>query len=535
MGPAAPRHRGNPLPRGSRSRRTVNPQKRGPARAKFRYLSDRVKQPAKKPPRNENAPAARRPRIVGLWWKLPLAMVPLVLLVGVFAHAIWSRVERGRVEQRVAALRAAGVPAEPGDLVEPTLSDGENLAVPIQAALARMSADKALQERREAAERADPNAFALPLTQAEVALLRESLSANAAALDALAAVDGRREAAWGLFPAKGPLIDVLLPHLSKSRQVALLLADAARLAAHEGRWADCMQALGRIEPLAEASAANRFIIGTVVAHGVRALASDVTIAVAPDLAPAGLADRARVAALIATMLDDAPPMRAGRDGVVAERVFCRDMLAQMRKGNIQPMFAGGTRTPTTGGRILSLAATPVLYRGEGLALDYFEEQVRLADAPSQAAYDAASARAVSMYNEMRTGSLTMLATAAVPALDRYHAAKFRSITDRHLAATALALRLYQLDHDGRRPATLEALVPAYLPSVPVDAIDGRPLRYDPARAILWSVGENNVDDGGDGTAVPKKYYAGPGRWDAKDAVVHLDRQPRPATQPSEAP
>ncbi len=68
-----------------------------------------------------------------------------------------------------------------------------------------------------------------------------------------------------------------------------------------------------------------------------------------------------------------------------------------------------------------------------------------------------------------------------------------------MAAIALAIRLYVLDH-GRRPARLEALVPDYLPAVPDDpfARDGRAIRYrsDEAQPLLYSVWLNGADDGG---------------------------------------
>ncbi|EIQ01137.1 hypothetical protein OpiT1DRAFT_05705 [Opitutaceae bacterium TAV1] len=57
----------------------------------------------------------------------------------------------------------------------------------------------------------------------------------------------------------------------------------------------------------------------------------------------------------------------------------------------------------------------------------------------------------------------------------------------------LALRLYALEHDNTLPATLDALVPDYLPAVPRDHADGKPIRYSREFHALWSVGENNLD------------------------------------------
>ena len=66
-----------------------------------------------------------------------------------------------------------------------------------------------------------------------------------------------------------------------------------------------------------------------------------------------------------------------------------------------------------------------------------------------------------------------------------------------LGETAIALRLYRKER-GRYPETLQELVPKYLPSVPIDPFDGKPLRYrrEGAGFRLWSIGENMKDDGG---------------------------------------
>lgn len=72
-------------------------------------------------------------------------------------------------------------------------------------------------------------------------------------------------------------------------------------------------------------------------------------------------------------------------------------------------------------------------------------------------------------------------------------------TLRRLGLTAVALARYRLAN-GKVPATLEELVPRYLPEVPRDPFDARPLRY---RALpdgtykLWSIGSDGKDNLGD--------------------------------------
>jgi hypothetical protein len=62
--------------------------------------------------------------------------------------------------------------------------------------------------------------------------------------------------------------------------------------------------------------------------------------------------------------------------------------------------------------------------------------------------------------------------------------------------TLMALRSYQLAH-GRLPDDLAALAPEFLNQVPVDDFNGQPLHYSVTNKIVYSVGKNLKDDGGD--------------------------------------
>jgi hypothetical protein len=62
------------------------------------------------------------------------------------------------------------------------------------------------------------------------------------------------------------------------------------------------------------------------------------------------------------------------------------------------------------------------------------------------------------------------------------------------AQVALAAERYRRQH-GNWPQSLAALVPQYLPAVPLDPFDGKPLRYRRTDhgAVICSVGENGCD------------------------------------------
>ncbi|MGE9297375.1 MAG: hypothetical protein ACQKBV_13915, partial [Puniceicoccales bacterium] len=83
----------------------------------------------------------------------------------------------------------------------------------------------------------------------------------------------------------------------------------------------------------------------------------------------------------------------------------------------------------------------------------------------------------------------------VPAVSKVNSHLVKLDLSSECIYTMIALRLYQMKH-GDLPPTLDALVPEYIDAAPVDPYDLQPVRYDPTRAILYSVGENGNDEGG---------------------------------------
>ncbi len=70
---------------------------------------------------------------------------------------------------------------------------------------------------------------------------------------------------------------------------------------------------------------------------------------------------------------------------------------------------------------------------------------------------------------------------------------------RRVVVTAIALKRFQ-QANGHWPEKLSELVPQFISSLPRDAIDGQPLRYRrnaDGTYLLYSVGDDGVDDGGD--------------------------------------
>jgi hypothetical protein len=101
-------------------------------------------------------------------------------------------------------------------------------------------------------------------------------------------------------------------------------------------------------------------------------------------------------------------------------------------------------------------------------------------------------------------------------------------TAKNVVVTAIALKRYELRHD-KLPATLDELTPDLLKAIPIDCMDGQPLRYKPkadGTYLLHSVGANGVDDGGNPAL--EKYVTGSNyNWQNDHALDWV--WPQPAT------
>jgi hypothetical protein len=86
----------------------------------------------------------------------------------------------------------------------------------------------------------------------------------------------------------------------------------------------------------------------------------------------------------------------------------------------------------------------------------------------------------------------------LPSLVKVHAKADRSLTTSRLAITVAGLERHRLA-TGRYPKSLDDLVPRWVPSVPLDPMDGQPLRYRinaDGTFTLYGVGPNHTDDQG---------------------------------------
>ena len=123
----------------------------------------------------------------------------------------------------------------------------------------------------------------------------------------------------------------------------------------------------------------------------------------------------------------------------------------------------------------------------------------------------------------------VISAMAIPNCSRAGERAVHVEAERQMAMAAIALKRFELRH-GKLPPSLEALVPELLTAVPHDYLSAKPLGYRlqaDGSYLLYSVGDDGKDDGGDPAPPPAKL---PGLWEGRDAVW-----PSPATESGETP
>jgi len=108
----------------------------------------------------------------------------------------------------------------------------------------------------------------------------------------------------------------------------------------------------------------------------------------------------------------------------------------------------------------------------------------------------------------------------------------RAETERSMVLCAIALKRYILRH-GKPPETLDVLIPEFLPSIPIDFMDGNPMKYHlntDGTFTLYSVGDDGQDNGGDSAPITPKESksllpAPVPEWNRKDVVWPLPATP----------
>lgn len=261
--------------------------------------------------------------------------------------------------------------------------------------------------------------------------------------------------------------------------------------------------------IARAVDQQAFVVSHLVASAIDNMACDACMRMATSLqvyedlsgsrdSATNATTRAAVVALIDQLLDDGPRHAALLEGWERDRMESAD-LWRTDTGNGEFVWINH--------RVLSLWAVDVMRRYDVAAR----------------ASNALNWRGVRTTFSSVAEPTGMIASESTDRLIRPIEHHLKRMTERRVAATMLAMRLYQLDHSGAYARRLNDLVPHYMREVPIDPFspENEPLGYIlGAPPTLYSVGVDEIDGGGDRTgAIDDNGIYNP--WLGPDAVFPM--------------
>lgn len=291
-----------------------------------------------------------------------------------------------------------------------------------------------------------------------------------------------------------------LHHLARIRDLARALSFEIWMASVEDRPADVLPDLYALGALAESLREEPIIMSQLVRIAIHGI---LTASVEQALNRTAFTE-AQLAEMQAWLAGVVPPVEEESmfaRAMTGERVFVINAvdseLWQEAGGN--PLAVWSAQQFWSVPRVVNLRAFASMLENSGNATSPLLEEIEAASNP-----------------------IFIMPKILLPALDRSRDAEWRCRVTLDLASLACAVERYRLAH-GTLPASLDALAPAFVGSVPRDPFrpDGGPLSYrvtDEGGFVLYTWAQNRQDDGG----VPrdrKKKEGNDGDWMFRVAPV----------------
>ena len=285
-----------------------------------------------------------------------------------------------------------------------------------------------------------------------------------------------------------PGFDMLLPELSDLRHAARLLVVDARLKAADGKPREALEDIAAVFGMAEHTQREPITISALVAMAIDTAGSEGMEAVLAACRPG--TDDLKVLAI-----DDSLSFQHVMPRVFQmEEAFGLSAFPMVSEGDMG-MRALGLNVESFMipllpiWRVYLLPDEIVSYR------NVMGEFGRLATRPyfqTQTEWKRTEAR---LSENHGMGILTRF---IVPALGRCMEVAAKADARHRLAMAAVAATSYRLK-TGRLPARLEDLVPEFMPAVPVDPFDGKPMKMAATTGggiVIYSIGADFTDNGG---------------------------------------
>ncbi|HTV41997.1 MAG TPA: hypothetical protein VMF08_15545 [Candidatus Sulfotelmatobacter sp.] len=450
------------------------------------------------PPKNPSGKANGRARF--------LVAIAVVAGVAVLTTIVWFSVWRWRlgrsVDAKVAAIKAAGLPVDWQGLSKWPVSvpDNENAAYIYTNAIAHLNGTDFSPYAHDVSIRAisgidDVLYFREPLPAAMRGQFELALKTNAAALDIINRVTNASESRYPINYLDGPSAD--LPHLSGLITLAQLLAcDAVLKLEASNAPAASGDVLSQLN-LSRSLDNEPVLISQLTSAGILSRSCRTLEQV---LGRAPLSEE-RLSQL-ESQFTAVEATNRFLTGLIGERAMYNEFL-RLAQDDPKKMIEIASedssgddqtelpRNPGAGWRFLGL-----FERDRDFYLGAMATNISLIQQgpPASFAMESENDRlGEEARNRLDMISALMLPTmSGIPRRDASERAELRD------TITAIAIERWRLRHQGSLPDSLSDLVPMFLPAIPADPYDGKPLRYKKLKNgyCIYSIGPNLRDDGG---------------------------------------
>ncbi len=463
------------------------------------------------------------------WWlKRILATIGVLVLALACLRWWWGWEAHRRLQAEIERYQAAGqlVYAYEFDKEMDAVPDDQNTAVLLERAMDGITASTASGVYFTTFIDG-PGTFD---TNMEAAT--ELMESNRDVLDLVRLARDRPQVAWSQR-LKGSIVSLNLNigFWSRQRLLAKLLWFSATYHYRTGNHAEAVDTMHDFLRFSEAVDTHPMLISSLVSWACYSLGCSLIEEFGSDLELVGAqsepsgqvkpAHRQQVERLIVEMIDDRMPREALVRTFYGERAYYLAILDSAYRRRMP--FGRPLPKPTVWGRVSDFLKRPLLQLDVIRVARY---DTLLAEAAMSATWADVSGRLpVRMHQPsvIREAS-RLLSEIEIPSHNRSIELFFRHLAQRRMAATALAIRLFEVDN-GFRPRSLSELVPEYLTHVPADSFspDGACIRYKPdaEEAVLYSVGADGNDNGGVVALRPD----GPRDGSRSDMLFYLDGRP----------
>jgi len=417
-----------------------------------------------------------------------VGVVLLVLLAAVVFFS-WTHVSARRVEEQLALIREAGEPTTSDDLEAfyPGTEAEEFTAGLWISAAEWLEGEAFLKAAEDMPIVGDSEVEIPPPGQpwSELEAVDAFLQEYADVLEQLheAAASGKT-ARYPTDFSQG--YNMRLDHVQKLRAAARMLALQAHVRAHRGDAHGAAESIQAMFALAESLKKEPILVSQLVRTAFDGMAQEVLQRQLPTV------DFSK---------EDLDRMQAHLRSVEYEESMRRAMVGE--RGMVIVMMQNPADLATAEGLPRFI---PRFVWNDNLVcyLEYMDAVIAASKKPMPAALDEAEKVDDKLCREMSGGSPLakpgrMMASMLIPATGSVFEVRARSTASSRAVDAVIAVERFTREN-GRLPKTLEELVPKFLPQVPADPYDGQPLRYvvRDGEYVIYSVGKNRADDGGQG-------------------------------------